>query len=289
MRTKIPTVLAASLLSLTLTAPGVFGQGTLLESSNLDFSLSFYDSDVALDAQGNILVTAPDSYRVFKVTPDGKISVFAGTGQRREARDSGGDGGPATEAQLFNPTGITVGPQNEVYITDEYRVRKVDPDGIITTVVSNDEPQNGSAVGREIVIHAELMPTRVIEFDSRSGRMYIQEVRDRIWRVEHDRIFHHAGSGEEGCGGDGGPPTEAQFEYVVEMAVGPDGSLYLADFYNHRIRKIDPSGATITTIVGNGRSGGYRIPDGTTAVRTGIRNPIGVSTRLPGPVVLCRH
>ena len=62
-------------------------------------------------------------------------------------------------------------------------------------------------------------------------------------RVENGRIFHHAGSGERGCEGDGGPPIEAQFNrYGGDMDVGPGGSLYLVD--DIRIRKIDPSGST---------------------------------------------
>ena len=111
-----------------------------------------------------------------------------------------------------------------------------------------------------------------------------RSIRDRARYTSHKRItgsggsrtidsFVTRGSGERGCKGDGGPPNEAQFDYIADTAVGPDGSLYVADLYNRRIRKIDSAGSTITTVVGNGRAWRGRIPNGTSALRTGMRNP----------------
>ena len=85
-----------------------------------------------------------------------------------------------------------------------------------------------------------------------------------------------------GCKGDGGPPAEAQFTRIEDMAVGPDGSLYLLDVQDYRIRRIDPPGSTITTVVGNGRHWRYQIPDGTPAVRTGIGGAPGLAFNSQG-------
>ena len=106
--------------------------------------------------------------------------------------------------------------------------------------------------------------------------MYIAQQNGRIWRVENGRIYHHAGSGEDGCGGDGGPAAEAQFGYLIDLAVSSEGSVYLAD-QDRRVYKVDPNGSTITAVVGNGRYRGYPIPDGTPALRTGIRRPHGLA------------
>ena len=95
--------------------------------------------------------------------------------------------------------------------------------------------------------------------------------------VENGRIYHHAGSGETGCGGDGGPAAEAQFGYLIDLAVSSEGSVYLADHGNYRIHKIDPNGSTITAVVGNGRYRSYPIPDGTLALRAGTRRPHGLA------------
>ena len=268
-RTTILKTVALSLFVSSPAAPDGLGQGT---SSDHSFSSL---NDVALDAQGNILVVDHDADRVFKVTPDGKISLFAGTGQQRDSRDSGGDGGPAIEARLSNPRSIAVGSQNEVYIADSNRVRRVDSNGIITTIAGGGS-EGGIARG-QFATDFDLYDTRALAFDPHSDRLYIWQTDERIWRVENGRIFHHAGSGEIGCGGDGGPPTEAQFDFISDMTVGPDRSLYLADNFNLRIRRIDSAGTTITTVAGNGRFWDYGIPDGTPARETGLRNPKGLA------------
>ena len=232
--------------------------------------------DIAIDVQGNILVAVTDLYQVLKIAPDGTVSVFAGTGRQRDYWDPGGDGGPAVAAELHRAFSVTVDPlTNEVYIADHHRVRKVDSNGIITTVVGNGERGDGLARG-EFAIEFALGTLRRIEFDPGSGKLYIAQENGRIWRVENGRIYHHAGSGEEGCGGDGGPAAEAQFVYLIDLAVSSEGSVYLADNV-HRVYKVAPNGSTITAVVGNGRYWGYPIPDGTPALRTGIRHLHGLA------------
>ena len=258
MRTTIPTAFSVFLLALMSTAPSARGQGTSFE-----FSLT-HQSDVAVDGQGNILVSEITANRILKITPDGQVSIFAGTGRQREHNAPGANGVPATEADLHRPLGLAVGTHDEVYITDWFLVHRVDSNGMITTVF-DDGPWDDRL--------------EEIAFDPGSGKLYIAQENERIWRVENGRFFHHAGSGEWGCKGDGGPPAEAQFTGIDDMAVGPDGSLYLIDGYDddYRIRRIDPSGSTITTVVGNGRHRRRRIPDGTPAVRTGLGGVPGMA------------
>ena len=270
VQTRMLKPLLLSILVSSPTLPDGLGQGA---STDLAFSSL---RDVALDAQGNILVVDHDSNRVLRVTPDGKISLFAGTGQLRDSGDSGGDGGPATDARLSNPRSIAIGSQNEVYITDSDLIRRVDSSGIITTFAGDGESDSSIPHG-QLATDFGLYDTGAISYDPRSGRLYIWQTDERIWRVENGRIFHHAGSGEIGCGGDGGPPTEAQFDFINDLTVGPDGSLFLADNYSLRIRRIDPAASTITTVVGNGRLWDSGIADGTPALRTGIRYPQGLA------------
>ena len=154
--------------------------------------------DIAIDSRGNILVAVKDFYQVLKIAPDGTVSVFAGTGRQRDYRDPGGDGGPAVAAELHRASSVTVDPlTNEVYIADHPRVRKVDSNGIITTVVGNGNWGDGVARG-EFAVEFALGHLRRIEFDPGSGKLYIAQQNGRIWRVENGRIYHHAGSGEDG-------------------------------------------------------------------------------------------
>ena len=235
-------------------------------------------NDIAIDAQGNILVGVNNFYQVLKIAPDGTVSVFAGTGRQRDYWDPGGDGGPAVAAELHRATSVTVDPlTNQVYIADDRRVRGVDSTGIITTIVGDGEQGDGVARGELATEFALARPIERIEFDPGSGKLYVLQDDGRIWRVENGRIYHHAGSGKDGCWGDGGPAAEAQFGDPIDLAVGPEGSVYLADHGNYRIHKIDPNGSTITAVVGNGRDWSYPIPDGTPALRTGIRRLHGLA------------
>ncbi len=262
--TRVLAAIPHFMLALASIAPCALGQD---DSAELSLSSP---RDLVLDAQGNILVVDHDSYQVFKVTRDGKISVFAGTGKQRQHMDSGGDGGQATEAQLRSPKSIAVGAHNDVYISDRDRIRRVDSGGIITTVAGGGE-SDGSIPHGQLATDVSLFEPDAIAFDSGSGRLYIGQTDERIWRVENARIFHHAGTGETGCRGNGQHPTAAQFDFISDMAVGPDGSLYLVDTNNRSIRKIDPAGTTITAAAGNGRRRNGPIPNGTPALRTGMR------------------
>ena len=156
--------LALSLFVFSPTAPDGFGQGA---PPNLSFSSL---RDVALDAQGDILVVDHDSHRVYKVTRDGNISVFAGTGQLRDTRDSGGDGGPATEARLRYPRSIAIGSRNEVYISDSDLIRRVDSSGIITTFAGGGE-SDGSIPHGQLATDFGLYSANAIAFDSGIGQI----------------------------------------------------------------------------------------------------------------------
>ena len=179
--------------------------------------------DIAIDAQGNILVAVRDLNQVLKVAPNETVSVFADTGRQRDFRDPGGDGGPAVAAELRRPSSVTVDPRtNEVYIADSLRVRKVDSSGIITTVAGNGEQGDGVA-GGEFASEFALEWVHRIEFDPGSGKLYILQENGRIWRVENGRIYHHAGSGEEGCVDYEGPAAEAQFRDLLIWRSAPTG------------------------------------------------------------------
>ena len=168
--------------------------------------------DIAIDSQGNILVAVRDLYQVLKIAPDGQVLVFAGTGRRRD-RDPGGDGGPAVAAELRRASSVTVDPlTNEVYIADYLRVRKVDSNGIITTVVGYGVQGDGVARG-EFAVEFALGYLSRIEFDPGSGKLYLAQQNGRIWRVENGRIYHHAGSGEDGCLGDEGPRSRGAIRH----------------------------------------------------------------------------
>ena len=168
----------------------------------------------------------------------------------------GGDGGPATSANLYIPRGVVVDPLGNSYIADtsNFRIRKVDASGNITTIAGTgawsqldwNHGNGGPATSAEIGPLA-------IALDG-AGNLYIADDLV-IRRVDlNGFITTIAGNGIRGYGGDGGPALDAEIQQATGVAVDTAGNIYIADSGNSRIRKIDASGI-IDTVAGNGTVG----------------------------------
>ena len=226
---------------------------------------------VAVDATGNLYIADRSNNRIRKVDPTGTITTIAGTGER----GFGGDGGPATEAQINGPSDVAVDGTGNLYIVDgnNHRIRKVDATGTITTVAGTGERGFGGDGGP--ATEAQLRSPTGIAMDG-AGNLYIADrINYRIRKVDlTGTISTIAGTGELGFGGDGGPATEAQLDFPTGVAVDGAGNLYIADNFNNRIRKVDATG-TISTIAGTGERGFGG--DGGPATEARITGPTGVT------------
>jgi len=191
---------------------------------------------VAVDAAGNLFIADAADHRVRKVTIDGNISTVAGDG----FPGFRGDGGPASEARLNTPYGVAVDHIGTLYIADlgNNRIRKVTPDGVITTVSGTDS----------------LLAPRNVTVDL-SGTLFISEFGGaRVRRIRAGGVPEIvAGTGTVGFAGDGGPASAAQLSHPTGLALDAAGNLYIADSSNHRIRKV--AGGVITTVLGTGTPG----------------------------------
>jgi uncharacterized protein (TIGR03437 family) len=216
---------------------------------------------LAVDASGNLYIADSANARVRKVS-NGVITTVAGTG----ALGFGGDGGPATSAQLYEPTGVAVDSAGNLFIADwgNQRIRKVSG-GVITTVAGNGalgfSGDGGPATG------AQLYNPNGVAVDS-AGNLYIADsFNNRIRKVSNGTIATVAGGAPPtgtapilgpglppygGYGGDGGPATSAQLYDPTGVAVDSAGNIYIADSYNGRVREV--SGGVIATVAGGGTS-----------------------------------
>jgi sugar lactone lactonase YvrE len=184
---------------------------------------------IALDSVGNLFMTDLFNDRVRKVSPDGIIATIAGSGPAG-AGGYGGDGGPATEARLDGPFGLTVDALGNLFVAefDNSRVRKISPEGIITTVAGSDVPGFSGDGGRATAAKLN-RPTDVV-VDS-AGNLFIADWGNyRVRKVSPDGIITTvAGTGQPGFAGEGGPAVAARLRGPLGMAVDASGNLWISD------------------------------------------------------------
>jgi uncharacterized protein (TIGR03437 family) len=208
---------------------------------------------VAVDAGGNLFIADTDGDRIRMVSPEGIVTTVAGDG----SSGFSGDGEPATSAQLSRPQGVAVDAGGNLYVADtgNSRIRKVSASGTITTVAGAGS--SGFSGDGGPATSAQLDGPQGLAVDQ-GGNLYIADTANhRIRKVTPSGIITTvAGDGISGFSGqgDGGPATKASLVYPAGVAVDTSGSLYIADPWDFRIRKVSPSG-TITTVAGS--SGGY--------------------------------
>jgi trimeric autotransporter adhesin len=200
---------------------------------------------------GNVYIADSDNNCIRRVDINGMIRTVAGTGIAGYA----GDGGAATSAQLASPSDVAIDGLGNLYIADSnnHRIRKVDTNGIVTTVAGN-----GSAGylgdGSAATSAARNRPTGV-SVDG-MGNIYIADVNNNsIRRVDGNGIISTvAGTGTAGYAGDGSVATNALLHSPVDVVVDGSGNLFVADTSNNCIRRVDSNGI-ITTVAGTGIAG----------------------------------
>jgi len=240
---------------------------------------------------GALILADARNNRVRRITADGTITTVAGNG----TEGFRGDGGPATEAELDFPAGVALDAVGNLYVsdTDNHRVRKVTPDGIITTVAGSGPTGylNGSLGGDGgPAIAARLSRPFGLVVDN-AGTLYVADgFNNRIRKVTRDGIITTvAGSGstgylQGGFGGDGGPATAARLNFPRAVALDAAGNLYIADALNHRVRRVGPDGS-MSTIAGGGPTGYLRGGfggDGRRPTEARLAFPAGVALDLAG-------
>jgi trimeric autotransporter adhesin len=198
----------------------------------------WHPGDVGVDRNGNVFFVDQDNSAVRKINTSGIISTVAGNGTSGYS----GDGGPSTAAKLNFPQGIAVDSIGNIYVADFYnnRVRRIDTFGIIRTVAGNGVGGYSGDGGPATA--AEIYDVSAVAIDEH-GNLFISDYYDsRIRKVDTNGIITSlTGTGIAGYGGDCGPATAGEINYPEGVAVDKRGNVYIADFINHRVRKITDS------------------------------------------------
>jgi O-antigen biosynthesis protein len=244
-------------------------------------------SGLALDPSGALYLADSHNDVIRRMDPGkggtpaaGPLTVVAGS--LALGNGFSGDKGPATRARLDTPDGVCIASDGDLVIADSHndRIRRVDqPTHVITTIAGSGE--NGYDGDGKLATDAGLNTPEAVAC-APDGTIYIADTSNNRVRVIDPKtgfIETLAGDGKaEGEGdeiGDGGPATSAHLNTPTDVAVAPNGDLYIADFYHYRVRKVDARTHVISTIAGDGTFGEYG--DGGSATQTSLAGPKGVA------------
>ena len=200
---------------------------------------------IAADKSGNLYVTEQFGNRIRKITPAGVVTTFAGSG------NAGFADGKGTAADFNNPSGIVADESGNLYVTDRYnyRIRKITPDGNVSTIAGSGRPGNNDGTGA----NASFNYPFGIAIDKTGNFFVADQVNCSIRKVTPSGVVTTiAGTGYSGFVNGAG--TNASFYYPTGIVVDTNGNIFVADNLNHAVRKITPAGQ-VSTVAGTGYSG----------------------------------
>jgi len=209
------------------------------------------------------------------------------TGTHTGGKRFSGDGGPAVEALLNFPGAVAVDGRGHVYIADtmNHRIRKIDAESSIISTIAGTGQKRWSGDGGPATLAALNEPTALAL--AQNGHLYIADQSNhRVRRVDLDTgiITTVAGTGEAGYSGDGSPGHEAGLSGPSGLAVDVDGTLYIADTFNGRIRKVDVETGIMTTVAGDGNE--YRYQGNPHEFSTSLSRPYGIALDADGHLLM---
>jgi len=241
------------------------------------------------EPSGTLILVSWHNHKLRRFDPaTGMAYVIAGRGP-----GFAGDGGPidAPELRFNQPSGGTIDADGNVYLVDQrnQRVRMISGDGkTVATLAGTGEVGYTGDGGDPLKATFSFpkgsnpQPAGTMAIDA-EGRLYIADTLNHVVRRldrSKNTIETVAGTGTAGHGGDDGPGTAAQINNPRDLEIGPDGRLYIADEFNHRVRALDLESGTITTVAGNGKEefSGDHGP----ATEAALNRPTGIEFSLDG-------
>jgi sugar lactone lactonase YvrE len=258
---------------------------------------------LALDAAGDVFVAEYSGNDVIEIDPQGVIKTVAGTG----TPGFSGDGGPATQAQLFGPLAVAVDRAGNLYIADSQneRVRRVDAHGVITTIAGHPAADNQSGPGTPSsqgigqdgpALSTEFASPAGLAVDRAGDVLVSDHFNDRVRAITPAGVIYtvagYSGHGLDASGaplspasglGDGGPAAGASVWNPMKLSLDGQGNLYIADRGHASIRKVTPGGL-ISTVAGTGSPG--TSDDGIAATAAELNQPASAVVDAKGDLLI---
>jgi trimeric autotransporter adhesin len=262
------------------------GSGTVLGDGGPATSARILNpGGVCIDKWGNVLIAEQNGNRIRKVNPLGIITTIAGNGTGAYS----GDGGQATAAEIWFPCGVTTDTIGNIYIADEFNniVRKVDTGGIITTIAGTPGMAGYDGDGGPATL-AHLWHPADVAADRFGNVYFVDQDNCAARKIDVNGIIHTVAgiccTTTPGYNGDGIPGDSAKLNYPQGISVDTAGNVYIADFYNSRVRKVTMTTGIITTVAGNGSTGFGG--DGGPATAATLYNPSALGVDYYGNIYL---
>ncbi|MBA3489754.1 MAG: hypothetical protein H0T78_09475 [Longispora sp.] len=215
---------------------GFDGDGGLATQAKLNLPRA-----IAVNAKREIFIADADNNRIRKIDQQGIISTYAGTDTPGGADDKGRV--RAVDVLLSGPHGVAVDQNGDVIIADTFndRIRKIDREGFITFIAGTDMPGLPDDEGRLRAVDAELSGPFGVAVD-RDGNIIVADTDNHMIRKIDlaGYITTIAGTVDEGSDGDNGPAVDARLRTPSGVSVDRDGNLFIADTFNHLIRRARP-------------------------------------------------
>jgi DNA-binding beta-propeller fold protein YncE len=229
---------------------------------------------VDFDTSGTLYFVEMTGHRVRKIDADGNVTTVAGNGKP----GFGGDGGPASAAQLNGPHNLAIAPNGDLYVADtwNHRVRKIDAKTHVITTVVGTATKGYSGDGGPAT-KADFGDIYCAAFDPKGERLYLADLdnrRIRVLELKTGIVTTVAGNGQKGVPEDGISAVAAPLFDPRAVAVDAKGNVYILERSGHALRVVDAKGK-VQTLIGNGRAG-----------NTGDGGPAR-SAQLRGPKHLC--
>ena len=206
-----------------------------------------YPHGLATDNSGNVFVADQGNNKIRKISPEGIVSTVAGVGEVFYATDVDGIG---TLARFVNPVGAAVDALGNVYIADKTRVRKVTPQGMVSTLAGNKNIGSQDGTG----VNAGFYEITGIAVDA-AGNVFVSDVTNHnIRKITPAGVVTTIAGLAGNYGYADGNGLNARFKKPSALVLDASGNLYVTDQMNYCIRKITPNG-DVTTFAGTNISG----------------------------------
>ena len=233
---------------------------------------------IAADRHGNVFVSDNTLGAVVRIGPDGETLTLVGPAESTGATGRGAN----REMALADPSSLLVEDGGRLFVADLDRIIVIEPDGDSFVVAGSGKP--GFAGDGGPAIEAMFNGNAGMAVDAEGNLLIADRGNRRVRRIDPNGIITtFAGTGESGSTGDGGPAIEAALDRPVDVAVGPDGAVFVAELNGHRVRRIGPDGI-ITTYAGIGFPG--YAGDGGPAVLASLNAPRSVEVDSDGNVYI---